>query len=79
METTTVRIPKEKRDLIKIIASVERREMQEIFVELIDDYIERHRETLDLLANPEWVDIIRKGKQEITESVKGKSLDELED
>jgi hypothetical protein len=79
METTTVRIPKEKRDLLKIIASVERREMQEIFIELIDDYIERHRETLDLLSNPDWVDIIKKGKQEIAERVKGKSLDELED
>ena len=79
METTTVRIPKEKRDLLKIIASVERREMQEIFTELIDEYIERHSETLDLLSNSDWVKLIQKGKKEIADDVKGKSLDELED
>jgi hypothetical protein len=79
METTTVRISKEKRDLLKIIASVEKREMQEIFSELIDDYIERHKETLELLSNPEWVDIIKSGKNEIADGVRGKSLDELDD
>ena len=79
METTTVRISKEKRDILKIIASVERREMQDIFSELIDDYIERHQETLDLLTRPDWVNAIQKGKQEIVDRVKGKSLDELAD
>ena len=56
METTTVRISKEKRDILKIIASVERREMKDIFSELIDDYIERHRETLELLSRPLWLE-----------------------
>jgi len=79
METTTVRISKEKRDILKIIASVERREMKDIFSELIDDYIERHQETLALLARPDWVNAIQKGKQEIVDRVKGKSLDELDD
>ena len=79
METTTVRIPKDKRDLLKIIASVERRDMQEIFTELIDEYIERHRETLDLLSNSDWVKHPQKGKMEIEDGVKGKSLNELED
>ena len=79
METTTVRISKEKRDILKIIASVERREMKDIFSELIDDYIERHQETLDLLARPDWVNAIQKGKQEVMDRVKGKSLDELDD
>lgn len=79
METTTVRIPKEKRDILKIIASVERREMKDIFSELIDEYIERHKETLDLLSRPEWVDTILKGKKEVADKVKGISLDELED
>jgi hypothetical protein len=79
METTTVRIPKEKRDILKIISSVERRDLIEILSELIDEYIERHRETLEILSKPEWVEIIRKGKKEIEEKEKGKSLDELED
>ena len=60
METTTVRIPKDKRDILKIISSVERKDLKEILTEIIDEYIERHQETLDLLSKPEWVDIIRK-------------------
>ena len=79
MENTTVRIPKEKRDTLKIISSVERRDLIEILSELIDEYIERHKETLELLSKPEWVEMIRKGKKEIEEKAKGKSLNELED
>lgn len=79
METTTVRIAKEKRDILKIIASVERREMKDIFAELVDDYIARHQETLELLARPDWVQAIKQGKQEVADCVKGKSLDELDD
>ena len=79
MATATVRIPEQKRDILKIIASIEKREMKEILDELIDEYIERHKETLDLLSKPEWVDMIEKGKAEITQGVQGKSLDELED
>jgi len=79
MATATVRIPEKKRDILKIIASIEKREMKEILGELIDEYIARHKETLDILSRPEWVDMIEKGKAEITQKVKGKSLDELED
>ena len=79
METATVRIPKDKRDTLKIISSVERRDLKDILSELIDEYIDRHKETLELLSKPEWIDIIRKGKKEIKDNVRGKSLDELED
>jgi len=79
MATATVRIPEKKRDILKVIASIEKREMKEILGELIDEYIERHKETLDILSKPEWVDMIEKGKAEITQGIQGKSLDELED
>lgn len=79
MSTATLRIPEEKRDLLKIIASVEKREMQEIVAELIDEYVERHRETLDLLSRPEWVEEIHRGKDEVRRRVKGKSLAALAD
>jgi len=79
MSTATVRIPENKRDVLKIIATVEKREMKEILSELIDEYVERHKETLDLLSRPQWVEIIEKGKAEVVKRVKGKSLDELED
>lgn len=79
MGTVNVRIPEDKRDILKIIATMEKRDMQEILSELVDEYIERHRETLEILSNPEWVEMIKKGKKEVVEKVKGKSLDELED
>ena len=79
MATATVRIPAEKRDILKIIAGIEKTEMKEILSELIDEYIERHQETLDLLSRPEWVDIIARGKEEVDKGVKGKRLDELAD
>ena len=79
MGTSTVRIPEDKRDKLKILASIEKREMKDILSELIDEYIERHKETLELLSNPEWVEMIEAGKAEVTQNIKGKSLVELED
>ena len=79
MSTATVRIPEEKRDILKIIASIEKKEIKEILSELIDEYIERHKETLDLISNPEWVEIIKQGKEEVTKGLKGKSLNALAD
>ena len=79
MATATVRIPAEKRDILRIIAGIERTEMKEILSELIDEYIERHQETLDLLSKPDWVDIIARGKDEVDTGIKGTTLDELAD
>lgn len=79
MATATVRIPEEKRNILRIIASLEQTEMKEILSDLIDEYIERHQETLDLLSRSEWVDAIARGKKEVTEGVPGKGLDELAD
>ena len=79
MSTATVRIPEDKRDTLKIIASVEKKEIKEILSDLIDEYIERHKETLALLSKPEWVEIIKKGKEEVARGIKGKTLNELED
>ena len=79
METATVRIPAEKRDLLKIIAGIEKVEMKDILSDLIDEYIERHKETLDLLSRPEWVEVITRGKLEVSSGARGKTLDELAD
>jgi len=79
MSTATVRIPEDKRDLLKVIASIERTEIKEILSDLIDEYIERHKETLDLLSKPHWVETINKGKEEVRNKVRGKTLDELAD
>ena len=79
MSSATIRISEKKRDTLKIIASIEKREMKEILSELIDEYIERHKETLELLSKPEWIEIIEQGKKEVATEAQGKSLDELED
>ncbi len=79
MGTATVRIPEEKRDLLKMIAAIEKVEMKQILSELIDEYIERHRETLEILSRPDWIDTIARGKAEVEDGVRGKGLDELAD
>ena len=79
MKTATVRIPAEKRDILKIIAGIEKTEIKEILSELIDEYIGMHKETLVLLSRPEWFEAITRGKEEVARGVKGKSLDKLAD
>jgi hypothetical protein len=64
------RIPEETRDTLKIIASIEKREIKEIVTELIEEYIERHKETLELLSRPEWVETIKAGKEEMKASIR---------
>lgn len=65
--------------MLRIIASIEKTEMKEILTELIDEYIERHKETLELLSRPEWVDAIRRGKEEVARGIEGRELDDLAD
>jgi predicted CopG family antitoxin len=79
MRTVNVRIPEELRDMLKIIATLEKRDMKDILSELVEEYIERHKETLEILSNPKWVEMIKQGKREVEEGMKGKSLNELED
>lgn len=57
----------------------ERTEMKDILSELIDEFVGQHRETLDLVSRPEWVDVITRGRGEVERGVEGKSLDELAD
>ncbi|GMT49825.1 MAG: hypothetical protein IEMM0008_1364 [bacterium] len=73
-----VSIPEDKKDILEAIATIEKREMTDIISELIDDYAERHKETLELLSKSEWVKKINGGKQEVVSKIKGKTLNELE-
>ena len=52
MSTATIRIPEEKRNILKAISSMENKKLNEIVVELIDEYVDRHQETLELLSIP---------------------------
>ncbi|OGF65058.1 MAG: hypothetical protein A2Y62_16670 [Candidatus Fischerbacteria bacterium RBG_13_37_8] len=68
---TTIKIDSNKRDKLKIIATLEKRNLKSIIDELIDDYLERYTETLEILSHPDWMKAIEKGLQE---SKKGKTV-----
>ncbi len=67
MQTATIRIPEAKKDLLKTIASLEKKKMNDILVGLIDDYAERYRESLELLAIPGLIEKVRAAEREINE------------
>jgi predicted CopG family antitoxin len=67
MDTATIRIPEEKKNLLKAIAGLENRKMNDIIVDLIDEYIDRRRESLDLLAVPGLLDEVLAASREFRE------------
>ncbi len=75
---TTIRIEEEKVKLLKAIAGSEGRNMSDILRELIDEYINRYKETLELLAVPGFAQECKTGLEEIKEGG-GKTLNELDD
>lgn len=64
METATIRIPEDKKNLLKAVASLENRKMNDIIVDLIDAYIERRKETAELMAIPGLCQRIRASSRE---------------
>jgi len=67
METATIRIPEDKKNLLKAAASLENRKMNDVVNELIDEYIESRKETLELLAIPGLLRQVRKSQREFRE------------
>jgi len=64
METATIRIPEGKKNLLKAVASLENRKMSDLIVDLIDEYIERRKETLELMAIPGLYEQVRVSSRE---------------
>jgi len=77
MVTATIRIPEEKKNLLKAAASLENRKMNDIVIELIDEYVESRKETLELLAIPGLYEKVLAASREIREG-KGVSLEDAE-
>jgi len=71
METATIRIPEHKKNLLKAIASLENRKMNDLLVDLINEYAERRQETLELLAIPGLYEEVCAASREFRE---GKSV-----
>jgi len=78
MGVTTLRLPDEKLRLIRAIAGYENKPLSKIFEELVDEYVDRHRETLELIGIPGFVEECRRGLEEIKNSA-GKDINELVD
>ena len=64
METATIRIPEVKKNLLKAVASLENKKMNDLIVDLIDDYVARRRETLKIMAVPGLYDSILAASRE---------------
>ena len=64
METATIRIPEGKKNLLKAVASLENRKMNDLIVDLIDEYIEGRKETLELMAFPGLYKQVRASSRE---------------
>ncbi|MBA7649136.1 hypothetical protein ES703_56930 [subsurface metagenome] len=78
MGATTLRLPDEKLRLIRAIAGYENRPLSKIFEELLDEYIDRHRESLELIGIPGFVEECKKGLEEIKKG-DGKDINEMVD
>jgi PHD/YefM family antitoxin component YafN of YafNO toxin-antitoxin module len=71
MATSTIRIPEDKKNMLKAISSLENKKMNDIIVELIDEYVERHKETIELLSIPGLYENLIKSSEEFR---KGKGV-----
>lgn len=76
-KATTLRLPEERLRFLKAIAGYEGRSLTEIFKDMADEYIGRHKETLELLGIPGFLEESKEGLKEI-KSGRGKKLNELD-
>jgi PHD/YefM family antitoxin component YafN of YafNO toxin-antitoxin module len=76
MQTATIRIPEEKKNLLKAAASLENRKMNDVVIDLIDEYIERRKETMELLAVPGLLKTVRAASREFREG-KGVPIEDV--
>ena len=75
---TTIRINEEQLRQIRAIAGYENRSLADIFSEMAEEYISRHRETISLLGIPGFLNECQEGLEEI-KAGRGKNLIELDD
>lgn len=75
MGTVTIRIPEDRENILKAIFNLENKKLDEIIVELIDEYIDRHKETLELLSIPGLHERLIKSSEEFREG-KGVTIED---
>jgi hypothetical protein len=72
----TLRLPENKLRVIRAIAGYENRTLANLYEELTDEYIERHKETAELLNISGFLDDVREGSREVRAGG-GKDLSKL--
>jgi len=77
MGVTTLRLQDEKLKILRAISGYENRPLSKIFDELVEEYIGRHKETMEILRISNIVKDCKEGLEEI-KSGKGKSFSDLE-
>lgn len=73
MAIVRIRIPEDKKNILKAISSLENKKLNEIIVELIVECVEKHKETLEFLAIPGLYENLIKSSEEFKEG-KGVNL-----
>lgn len=67
MAATTLRLPEEKLRLLRALSGFENRPLSTIVEELVDEYLERNRETLEIITNKKYLDSILRGLKDAKE------------
>ena len=67
MAATTLRLPEEKLRLLRALAGFENRPLSTIVEELVDEYLERNRESLEIITNKKYLDSILRGLRDAKE------------
>ncbi|MCI0445224.1 hypothetical protein L0152_18695 [bacterium] len=78
MKAYTLKLPEDKARALKHIAVEEDRTMREILEELIDQYIESHHETLQLLKIPGFYEKLIRSSENARKGARGKKLNEMD-
>ena len=73
METTVIsaRIDPYRKKLLKIIATIEGKPLYQVLNDMIDLYVQMHKETMEILLHPDWM---RKIKESEKKFKKGKTI-----
>ncbi|MDD2716047.1 MAG: hypothetical protein PHW04_09150 [Candidatus Wallbacteria bacterium] len=64
MGNTTIRLPDDKLRMLRAISGYENRPMSRIVEELLDDYLERHKETQEIISCKTSMESIRRGLED---------------
>jgi hypothetical protein len=65
MKAYTLRLDENRAKILKHLSVEEERSIREILIEMLDIYIEAHKETLEILSKKEWIGSIRRAEEDV--------------